>query len=82
MRLSVLELGGTQSSKTYKPQSILIIRVPLFLMFSFNEEAPKQKVKKGTARVPGILPTSQAEIGGHLKCEAAKRMLALANYEH
>ena len=36
----------------------------------------------GSCELQSMLPTSRTEIVGHLKCEAAKRMLALANNEH
>ena len=36
----------------------MIIRVPFFVMFSFNKETPKSKGKKGTTGVPRIIRCS------------------------
>ena len=37
------------------PSNPLMIRVPLFLLFSFDKETPKSKGQKGTAGVPRSL---------------------------
>ena len=44
------------------PSSPLIIRVPFFLLFGFNEGAPKRKGQKGTTGEPSLgNPSDQAE---------------------
>ena len=43
---------ATRLILTRFPSSQLIMRVPFFLLFSFNKETPKSKGQKGTTGVP------------------------------
>ena len=69
----------------------VVVKIMVSLWFPVPIRHPIFNVpKKGGPLILGsthielqsIFPTLQTEIVGHLKCETAKRMLALANTEH
>ena len=68
MRVPQQELAPPTSSWNIPrfPSSPLIIRVPIFLLFGFNQGTPKEKGQKGTTGEPRF-QQDQFQVQGRIK---------------